>query len=203
MATKNAETIHALTTAEIGRQTKLYSERLKQVVAEQATIYANTLKNGTSGETPVVDLDERAARDLAKSMLNGFAPPALSLPPPITRDQALCRERRALEIVLKIFSDEDLVARATEAVEWAEAHTDEFRRLAREITFNAVRSDALERHMRQLLEGCGDPSAVRLPMVIIVNSRAISEIPLSDLKAAALAEGIVTAAEMRKLENVE
>ena len=40
-------------------------------------------------------------------------------------------------------------------------------------------------------------------MTVIVNSRSISEIPLDDLKAAAVAEGIASAGEIRKAENVK
>ena len=39
-------------------------------------------------------------------------------------------------------------------------------------------------------------------MTVIANSRSVAEIPLDDLKAAALAEGVVTSAEIRKAENV-
>jgi hypothetical protein len=195
--------IHVLTVAEIDRQVRLHSERRRQIVNERAGLYAHALKNNGSGAEAPIDADEYAAREIAKSLLNGSAPPSLLLPPEITRDKLLYREERAIDIILKIFGDKALVARAVEAVEWAEAHRDEWRHLAREITLNAVRLDALECRAKQLLEGCSDPSAVRLPMILIVNSRAISEIPLNDLKAAALAEGIVTAAEIRKFENVE
>jgi hypothetical protein len=166
-------------------------------------MYANALKNGYSGDTPIVDADERAAREHAKGLLNGSAPESLSLPPEITRDRMLMREHRGIEIALKILSSKALVARATEAVEWAEAHRVEWRALCREITLTAIRLEAVEARARRLLEGCGDLFAVQLPMVIITNSRSISEIPLSDLKDAALAEGVVTHAEIRKTQHVE
>ena len=203
MATKNTETIHALTTAEIGRQVKIHSDRSRQIINERAAMYANALKNGGSGDTPIVDADERAAREHAKSLLNGSAPETLSLPPEITRDRMLLRAQRGIEIALKVLSDKDLAARAAEAVEWAEAHRGEWRSLCREMTLTAIRLEAVEARARRLLEGCGDLFAVRLPMVIITNSRSISAIPLSDLKDAALAEGVVTQAEIRKAQNVE
>ena len=203
MATKNTETIHALTTAEIGRQVKIHSDRNRQIINERAAMYASALKNGGSGDTPIVDADERAAREHAKSLLNGSAPESLSLPPEITRDRMLLREQRGIEIALKVLSDKDLAARAAEAVEWAEAHRGEWRSSCREMTLTAIRLEAVEARARQLLGGCGDLFAVRLPMVIITNSRSISAIPLGDLKDAALAEGVVTQGEIRKAQHVE
>jgi hypothetical protein len=201
MATK-IETIHALTTAEIARQVQMHSARRRAIVEERAAIYANAQKNGWAVESPIVDADERAAREIAKSLLNGSAPPSLSLPPPITRDRGLDREQRAIDIVLKILGDEHLAARAAEAVEWMETHNDEWRELAREIVLSAVRLDALESRARQLLNSCPDIFAVRLPMALIANNR-VSEIPLGELKAAAAAEGIVKNTEIRKVENVD
>src|SRR5258705_92225 len=127
MANKNTESIHALTTAEIGRQVRMHTERSRQILNERAAMYASAMKNGYSGDTPVVDADERAAREHAKSLLNGSAPESLSLPPEITRDRMLLLEQRGIEIVLKILGDKSLVARASEAVEWAEAHGPQWR----------------------------------------------------------------------------
>jgi hypothetical protein len=200
MATKNTE-IHALTTAEIGRQVKIHTDRSRQIINERAAMYAHALKNGGRVDTPMVDADERAAREHAKSLLNGSAPESLSLPPEITRDRMLLREQRGIEITLKVLADKTLVARAAEAVEWAEANRDEYLALCREITLTAIRLEAVEARARRLLEGCGDLFAVRLPMVIIANSRSISEIPLGDLKDAALAEGVVTQGEIRQAQN--
>jgi hypothetical protein len=60
---------------------------------------------------------------------------------------------------------------------------------------------ALEQSAQRLLAGCPDLFAVRLPMTVISNSPSIAEIPLDDLKGAALAEGIITHAEIRKAEK--
>jgi hypothetical protein len=201
MATKNTETIHALTTAEIGRQVKIHSDRSRQIINERAAMYASALKNGYSGDTPIVDADERAAREHAKSLLNGSAPESLSLPPEITRDRMLLREQRGIEIVLKILSSKELVARATEAVEWAEAHGAQWRALCRDITLTAIKLDALERASQQMIGQCPDIFAVNLPMGNLVGGRAISETPISDLTEAALAQGVVTSAEIRKAQT--
>lgn len=202
MSTKNTE-IHALTTAEIGRQVKIHSDRSRQIKNERAAMYASALKNGGSVDTPIVDADERAAREHAKSLLNGSAPELLSLPPEITRDRMLLREQRGIEIVLKILTDKSLVARAAEAVEWAELHGDQWRALCRDVTLTAIKLNALEQSARELIGQCPDIFAVRLPMANKIGGRAISETQISDLTEIALAAGVVSAAEIRKAKNVE
>jgi hypothetical protein len=58
--------------------------------------------------------DERAAFEHARHVLNGHAPPELSIPPEeaISLDRILLRKQRGNEIALKILSDEDLVIMA-------------------------------------------------------------------------------------------
>ena len=168
---------------------------------ERAAMYASALKNGGWRDTPVVDADERAAREHAKSLLNGSAPESLSLPPEITRDRMLLREQRGIEIVLKILSDKTLVARASEAVEWAEANGAQWRALCRDLTLTAIKLDALERATQELIGKCPDIFAVNLPMGNIIGGRAISETPISDLTERALAQGICTSAEIRKAQT--
>jgi hypothetical protein len=203
MVTKNTSDIHALTTAEIGRQIRAHSERRQQIVSERAAMYAHALKNGGTGESPIADADEIAARLHAKHLLNGSAPESLNLPPEITKDRILLREQRGLDIVLKVLSDKELVGRAADAVAWVEANVGRWRGLCREIVLAAIKLEALEHSARQLLEGCGDLTAVRLPMTLISNARSISEIPLSDLTEAALTENVITLSEIRKAKNVE
>jgi hypothetical protein len=201
MATKNTESVHALTVAEIARVDTPLAERERQIINKRAEIYSTALKNGSAVSSPVIDDDEKAARQHAKHLLNGNAPDSLSLPPDLTLDKQLYRELRGIQIVRKIFADKTLVARATEAVEWAETHRGEWRALCRDITLAAIKLDAHEQSARELLARCPDIFAVRLSMVIITNSRSISAIPLSDLKDAALAEGVVTHAEIRKAQT--
>lgn len=204
MMTKRDE-IHALTTAEIGRQIAVHSARRAQIVEQRATLYAAALKNGGAGGAPVLDADEKAALEHARVLLNGAAPASLSSLPEagIALDKVLYREQRGIDIALKILNDKGLVARSVEAVSWMETHSAEWRALVREITLTAIRLSGLERSAQQLLAGCPDLFAVRLPMTVITNSRSVAEIPLDDLKAAALAEGIVTNNEIRKSENVK
>ena len=145
MPTKNAETIHALTILEVHRQVAIHAARRAQIVEQRRTLYAAALKNGGATNTPVLDADEKAAREHARALLNGAAPPSLSSSPEagITLDKVLYREQRGIDIALKILNDKELVARSVEAVEWAGAHGAEWRALAREITLAAVRLDSL------------------------------------------------------------
>jgi hypothetical protein len=189
MSTKTA--IHDLTLAEINRQIKNHVERQQQIRVERAAIYANLQKNGTGGDSVVLDGDEREAREIAKRLLNGSAPAYLAAPPNVSRDRSLAREYRALEIVVKILTDSEIVARAAEAVVWAEANADRWRALCRDVTLAATRLEALESSARDLIDQCGDISAVRLPMANIIGSRTVTETPLIDLQNAAIAEGVV------------
>jgi hypothetical protein len=191
--------IHELTTAEIARQSAVLSARRQEIVGERAENYRSALK---SGAAPIVDPDERAARDHAKSLLNGASPPELSLPPEITRDRMLLREQRGIEIALKILSSKDLVARATEAVEWAEEHGAEWKTLCRDIVLAAVRLNEMENRARHLLEQCVDISAVQLPMANVIGGRSLCETrSISDLAETALAAGVVTSTEIKKAKS--
>src|SRR5260221_4904703 len=154
--------IHELTTAEISRQVTVLAERDREITNELADRYKNALKNG--GPTPIIDADEAAAREHARSLLNGSAPESLSLAPELNRDKILYREKRGIAIALKILASKDLVARATEAIEWAEAHGDQWRALCRDIVLTAVRLDALEDSARRLLEQAVARSPIRWPM---------------------------------------
>ena len=188
--------IHELTVAEIGRQLTVLAERDRQITNELAERYKNALKNG--GPIPIIDADEQAARAHARSLLNGAAPESLSLVPELNRDKILYREKRGIAIATKILTSKDLVARAVEAVRWAEEHAGEWRTLCRDIVLTAIRLDALEDRSQRLLGQCIDVSSIRLPMANKIGGRAISETPISDLTEIALAAGVVTSAEVKK-----
>src|SRR5450759_548052 len=119
MATKNTETIHELTIAEISRQQAILSARLQEIVSERADDYRRAVK---AGAPSVFDADELASREHARVLLNGAAPESLSMPLVINRDKMLIREQRGIEIAMKVLASKDLVARAVEAVRWAEEH---------------------------------------------------------------------------------
>jgi hypothetical protein len=191
--------IHELTTAEISRQVAALAERDRQITDELAERYKNALKNG--GPTPIIDADEQAAREHARSLLNGSAPESLSLAPELNRDKILYREKRGIAIAMKILASKDLVSRAAEAVQWAEEHSDEWRALCRDIVLTAVKLDALEGSARRLLEQCINIHSVRLPMANLIGGRSIAETPTIDLAETALAAGVVTSAEIRKAKS--
>jgi hypothetical protein len=191
--------IHELTVAEIGRQLTVLAERDRQITNELAERYRNTQKNG--GPIPVIDSDEQASREHARFLLNGAAPESLSLAPELNRDKILYREKRGIAIAMKILMSKDLVARATEAVVWAEAHGEEWRALCRDITLSAIRLDALEVSARRLLEQCIDIHSIRLPMANKIGGRAISGTPIAELTEIALAAGVVTSAEVKKAKS--
>jgi hypothetical protein len=198
MATKNTKTIHELTTAAISRQQAVLAARLREIITERADDYRKAQK---AGAPSVFDADELAARDHARVLLNGAAPESLSMPLMVNRDKMLIREQRGIDIAMKVLASKDLVARATEAVRWAEEHADEWRALCREIVLTAVRLDALEANSQRLLERCIDVSAISLPMANKIGGRSISETPVSELTEAALAAGVVTSAEVRKAKS--
>jgi hypothetical protein len=191
-------TIHELTTVEIARQTAPLAARLQEIINMRAENY----RTASNVSTTIVDPDERAAREHAKYLLNGSAAGSLFLPPKIQPDRELLREQRGIEIALKIYASKDLVARATEAIQWAEANHNGWLELCRAITLTAIKLDALEVSAQRLLEQCIDVSSIRLPMANIIGGRAISETPISDLTERALAAGVITASEVKKAKNV-
>src|SRR5258706_1226580 len=114
MATKNTDSIHALTVEMIARIDAPLAEREIQILNKRAEIFSTALKNGGASNHPIIDDDEKAALQHAKHLLNGNAPDSLSLPPDITLDKQLYREGRGIQIARKILADKTLVARATE-----------------------------------------------------------------------------------------
>jgi hypothetical protein len=195
MAMKNPE-VHALTTDEILRQIKAHSARRAEIVAQRAALYRHAQQSGISHEAPIADADERAAREHAKSLLNGSSPAWLSLPPDVSQDRILYREQRALDIVLKILNDKNLVALANAGVEWEEQHGDRYRELVRRRVLLMVEADACGRAAEQMLGSCPDIFATKLPRPDLYESGTFSE-------TEALAAGVVTQSDIRKAKNVE
>src|SRR5258706_14933682 len=113
-----APEVHALTVAEVDRQTAAYSARRNAVTAELARIFAGR-QAGDPVEQPLPD-HVKAARARAMTLLNGFAPSSLTAPRAMTRERELLVERDALDIVLAALSRSEVIARAADAVQWAE-----------------------------------------------------------------------------------
>jgi hypothetical protein len=191
--------IQALTTAEIARKQAMLSARYQEIVNERADDYRRAVKTGPA---PVFDADERASREHARHLLNGAAPDSLSLPPEISKDRILLREQRGIELAMKILASKDLVARATEAVQWAEENRGEWAELCRAITLTAIKLVALEERAGQLLGQCIDVHSVRLPMGNVIGGRSVCHTnAVSDLAEAGLAAGVVTLADLKKAKS--
>jgi hypothetical protein len=212
MATKNNDTIHELTRAEIGRQLGVLAEQRQQIGERRAELYGRFSRGGGSG--PALSHDERAARTHAKKLLNGSAPPSLE-PPPLsefnfsTLDQQLAVEIRGIDIAVKILGDKELVARAAEAVQWAEDHAAEWRALVRETIMTAARLASVESAAARLLAKCVDVAAINLPMINLIGQKSqnvawVGHVPITsdDLIEAGLQAGIVTNRDIEKAKNV-
>jgi hypothetical protein len=193
--TSNSE-IHALTTAEIARQTAPLVARHREIVNKRGENYKSK-----PAPAPVFNDDEIAAREHARHLLNGSAPESLSLPPSVTEDRILLREQRGIELALKVLSSKDLVARASEAVAWAEENTAKWCELCHAIVLTVIKLDALECSARELIGQCVDIHSVRLPLGNVIGGRAISETPVNDLLERALAAGVITASEVKKAKS--
>jgi hypothetical protein len=194
----NADTIHDLTRAEIARQKGKLVQRREELIEKRAAIY----KAGAIHSENLIGADERAARTIAATLLNGNAPPSL-LPPPdeVNHDKMLYREQLGIQLALKILDSKDLLATAAEAVIWAEQNADKWKTLCHDIVLTANKLEALERGAQELLEQCVDISAVSLPMANRIGGRPISDTPVNELTEAALAAGVISAGEIKKARN--
>jgi hypothetical protein len=213
MATKNTETVHELTRAEIARQIAAHADRRQQIVEQRAALYSRSSASGTP--TPSLSVEEKAARAHAKRLLNGVAPPSLDPPSDAnfsSLDMDLVVEQRGLDIAIKILSDSELVARAAEAVQWAESHAAEWRSLVRETIVTAARLAALESAAARLIDKCVDVDAVNLPMLNLIGRKSMKvvapgfsgflSITPDDLIEAGLETGFVTKREIEKAKDV-
>lgn len=190
--------IHALTVNEISRQTGDYSKRRQKITAELAAICASH-KAGDPIEQPLSD-HARNVRERAKAMLNGYAPPSLTLPPAVTRETELTIERDAIDIVLKALSQSELVARAAEAAQWIIKNEPSWREMCRQRVLAEVRAEALKDLALKMQEAAGGIYAVPLPMARFILSR---DVTVADMCHAALEAGIVSRTDLERAANVD
>jgi hypothetical protein len=209
MATKNTETAHELTRAEIARQITHLFEENRQFIEQRVDLQTRASTGG--GYTSSLSVDERAALAYAKIKLNGHAPPSLEPSSELdfsSLDRQLAVKQRGNEIAIKILSDKDLLARAAEAVNWAETHADRWRQLVHETIVTAAKLEALELAVSTLIGECVDIDAISLPMANMVGHRCMNtiggrvEVRPSDLIEAGLKAGLVTQREIEKAKNV-
>jgi hypothetical protein len=196
--------VHQLTAAEVRRQAAIYGEKRRAVIGELADIHAARLK----GAPEPVRLSDHTkhARARAVEMLNGHAASFLKLPEPVDREAALLVERDAIDIILKALQGHEATARAADAVAWVQGHKAEWTVLCRDIVVTAVRLAALEGRAREMLHQLPD-WAPGLPMGAVIGSgqsiyEGDTEDPTREARRAAVEQGVVTASEIRKAQNV-
>jgi hypothetical protein len=188
------EEIHELAARDFHSQIKANNGRLMGVIKELAAIY----KSGSaSTPPPALTEDERAARQIAKNILNGEEID-LFVPPEVDREKLLYREKRGIELAIDILNKKYSDARAAQAVAAAEALKPGWRKLMRERTLTRVRLDALDRQAQEILEQSPDRSAIDLPLMNTVGWQPVGEMALEHLIKPSLEADLVTAAELRK-----
>jgi hypothetical protein len=199
---------HALTLAEARKQSREYSAKLRAVTDELAAILA--ARTAGRGAVPIPLTDRaRKARERAKEMLNGHSPTWLSAPQSDERENQLFVEQDAIGFVLKALQDQTLVAEAAEAAAWAQANGKEWRALCREILLAAARLEALTKRAAAFVEG---HVSAPLPLRHLIGDGAgiydsgartvLVHETLAPLTKAGLEEGIISATELRKAQNV-
>jgi hypothetical protein len=197
--TTTETTLHQLARAEISRQVAALTERDDEITKERQRLFDSQRKAGTAPAP--LDVNEMAARHVAKKLLNGSAPDGL-VPPDntasTTLDNRLAIEQRGIRIALKILSDKDIEARAVEAVTWAEANRQKWRDLCREVVLAAIRLDALGDTVRELLDSCPDLYAVNMPMGALIERRHLSDMLINELTSEALSAGVVSQSDIKK-----
>jgi hypothetical protein len=113
----------------------------------------------------------------------------------------LAREQAGIDIVLKVLNDKSLVATAAAAVEWAEENGAKWAGICREVVLATARLDALHKTASELLASCPDIGAARLVLGNYIGGDPTS-VSVDDLIAAAEAQGVVNAADLKKVRHV-
>ena len=208
----STDTIHELTRAEIARQISNLAGERARLSERRGELYQ---RSANSGAAQPISPDERAARAYARVRLNGAAPASLEPPSELnfgSLDRQLAVEQRGIDIAIKILSDKEVAARATEAVKWSEDNAGKWRGLVREIIVASTRLEALEAAATRMLEQCVDIEAVTLPMVNIIGREEMKvvqsgfsgfmKVKAADLIEAGLNAGVITQREIDKAKNV-
>jgi hypothetical protein len=202
MNKRTRDEIDHLTVAEVRRQAAVFSEKRRAVIAELATIQTTRQK----GAPPALLLSdhEKQAHSRAVQLLNGHAG-ILKLPEAGDREAELMVEADALDLVLRGLRDQEAIARAADAVRWVEANKGKWAALCRDIVLTAVKLQALEQRARDMIAELPD-WAPGLALGGLIGGRSIydgsTEDPTREARDAALAQGVVSDAEIRKAQNV-
>jgi hypothetical protein len=186
------------TTLEIRRQIAALNERRAAITVELQAIFAETVKRGVASSSPILlDDDEKAARQHALSLLSGVATD-ISLPPEVSRERELFRERRGIDLALAVLARKLEDATAAAVAKWWKAQEAKWQALAREMVLAAIRLNALDRRAEAMFTGI---ETVHLPPVALGRFIGIvAQTPIHELVAAAMESGVLTRAEIQEVE---
>lgn len=178
--------------------------KIKALGARRIQVVAERGKRGGQ-VAPASEADETAAREHAGVLVNEWDD-LKSFPkaPGPTGDKALHRELLGIDIALDMLIHQERAAQSEEGIAYAEAISDRWQAVCRAVTLKAVELAALELRAASMLEACPDLAAMSgLPMINIVGSRPVREIPLDELVEIAVAQGVITRDELRAAQDVE
>ncbi|MGY4605763.1 hypothetical protein ACVW16_004175 [Bradyrhizobium sp. USDA 4474] len=193
---------HPTTSAGIMQFLRGLSERQRALQTEGAQNYAAFLK-GSPPPRPATDHERRVGEHLQK-LMNG-ATPAHFLTPAVSRDEQIRAELDAIAFAERHWAKQLDDALDREAQQYVDEHEAEWRALCRDITLTAVRLESLEVRAREMLAPIVGRFGLKLAMASTVGSGfsilGVGD-PLSDYRAEALQQGIVSNADIKKASNV-
>ncbi|WP_342728873.1 hypothetical protein AAFG07_20860 [Bradyrhizobium sp. B097] len=191
------------TSAEIRAVRSALSEHDRALMSEDAGIYQASLK-GLPPPRPLTE-HECMVRDHLKTLLNGSTPAHFLGGSDVSRLQQIRANREAIAIADKHWAQKEGEAREREAQEYIDRNADAWREVCREIVFTSTRLLALENRAREMLEPVQGAWGLNIAMATTIASGfsllGVGD-PLRELHDAAVAERIVTQAEIRKTQNV-
>ena len=187
--------VHELTVAEVGRLKSAFASQRQTAMERRAQLYAS--RNPEAATDELMTDDDRATRELARELLNGWSPAHFSTPPTLSEDQRLKREISALDLVLTALDQKEIVARAAASASWAIQNEDEWTATCRETLLCAERLMSLEQKLRQMRLQLGGVTPSTLPGATVFGTgRSIlsggGSDPVSSARIRALVDGIVT-----------
>jgi len=172
-----------------------------QLLEEARGIY-DAMRKGGPPAMPLSEHDRRVGKYLQKYM-NG-ATPARLIDGNVSRDAEIQAHREALQIVRRDLARRKESASYAEAEQWVADNTKEWCELCRAIVLTAERLGALEERARQFLRPI-DGIYIKIAMGSTVGS-GLSLLgtgdPLREIREAALKDGIVNDAEIRKAQKL-
>ena len=195
---------HDLSLAEIRTKERSLTAMDLALAEEDGRIYR--ARQAGAPPPPLYTDHDRAIREIAAELMNGAAPADILLPPAVSREDQIHRQRGAIKMALSRFAKLAEDAAWNEAEGWVEANAREWAALCAQIVLCATRLAALEEKARTVLEDGTRGQNVRgLAMVQHIGSgQSLLGVgdPLREMREAALAENVVTKSEIKGAENV-